>query len=161
MSSYGEKVSTCTALADIIRLLWILWKSTQHLMITLTENKHTMVLLYVFYIIHWELCWQIIDNSSILCLFSVNSDHWMLRSIFTELHSDLIMSAMAGYVRAYMYIDLFDWLFLVFGYEIYMRFYLASKTFKQSFASTNKMFCVDHLGKKTHYTMHRSWIILE
>ena len=27
---------------------------------------------------HWELCWQIIDNSSILCLFAVNSDHWML-----------------------------------------------------------------------------------
>ena len=73
-------VNTAHAIISVLDHYEFLWKSSQHSMITLTENKHNMILLYVFFfIIHLELCWQIIDNSSILCLSAENSDHWMSR----------------------------------------------------------------------------------
>ena len=62
---------------------------------------------YLFLIIHGDLCWQIIDNISILCLLF--SKQWSLnvRSMFINIHSGLIISAMAIYIYIYIYIYMY------------------------------------------------------
>ena len=69
-----------TAMTEIIRPLWSFLKIYLDIRWSLfTENKHNMLLLYIICQHNAQYVMKETYNRTILCLFSVQSDQWMLR----------------------------------------------------------------------------------